>query len=189
MWRRLHHQIFSCSWDFEEVRPVSNHLLNLTTTAWLLWRTCTRVTSRRHLAYITLDRHYDKIAAEGEGHKPNLDRQKFVAESEIAILSILYKINNYNFFTGFQWRWRGSWINKCFNCRYWQTEIAFARMLGNSLIQPCVHDSEFGEYLWESLKMMHLYRFMIWIKNVLCFSVQNFRLNTRIMGRFIVPAI
>ena len=30
------------------------------------------------------------------------DRQKFVAENEIAILSILYKINNYNFFTGFQ---------------------------------------------------------------------------------------
>ena len=32
-----------------------------------------------------------KIAAKGEGHKPNLDRQKFVAESEFALLGILSK--------------------------------------------------------------------------------------------------
>ena len=32
-----------------------------------------------------------------------VDRQKFVAENEIAILSILWQlINNYNFSTGFQ---------------------------------------------------------------------------------------
>ena len=54
-----------------------------------------RVTARRRLAYITLDRHYHKIAAEGEGHKPNLDRQKFVAESELVILSILYILITY----------------------------------------------------------------------------------------------
>ena len=36
--------------------------------------------------------YYDKIAAEGEGRKPDLDRQKFVAESQLAILSILYKL-------------------------------------------------------------------------------------------------
>ena len=36
--------------------------------------------------------YYDKIAAKGEGHKPDLDRQKFIAESELAILSILYKL-------------------------------------------------------------------------------------------------
>ena len=47
--------------------------------------------------------YYDKIAAEGEGCKPDLDRQKFVAESELAILSILYKlIIIFYFSTGLQ---------------------------------------------------------------------------------------
>ena len=41
-----------------------------------------------------------------------------------------------------------------FNFRYWQSEIAFVRMLGDSPMQPCVHDSEFGEHSWESLKMV-----------------------------------
>ena len=41
-----------------------------------------------------------------------------------------------------------------FNCRYWQTEIAFARMLKHSLMQPCVHGSGFKEHSWESLKIM-----------------------------------
>ena len=36
--------------------------------------------------------YYDKIAANGEGHKPDLNRQKYVAESELALLSILYKL-------------------------------------------------------------------------------------------------
>ena len=36
--------------------------------------------------------YYDKIAAEGEGRKPDLDRQKFIVESKLAILSILYKL-------------------------------------------------------------------------------------------------
>ena len=33
-----------------------------------------------------------KIASEGEGRKPSSDREKYVAESELALLSILYKI-------------------------------------------------------------------------------------------------
>ena len=33
-----------------------------------------------------------KIAAKGEGRKPDLNRQKFVAESELVLLSILYKL-------------------------------------------------------------------------------------------------
>ena len=41
-----------------------------------------------------------------------------------------------------------------FNCRYWQIEIAFARMLKHSPMQPCVHDSEFGEHSRESLQVM-----------------------------------
>ena len=48
------------------------------------------------------------------------------------------------------------------------------RMLGDSLMQPCMHDSEFGEHSWESLKLMHLHRFMKVIKNALCFSVRDF---------------
>ena len=33
-----------------------------------------------------------KIASEGEGRKPSSDREKYVAESELALLSILYKL-------------------------------------------------------------------------------------------------
>ena len=34
--------------------------------------------------------HHDKkIAASGEGHKPNPDKQRFVAESEFVLLGIL----------------------------------------------------------------------------------------------------
>ena len=98
-----------------------------------------------------LYRHYDKIAAEGEGHKPNSDRQKFVAKNKLAILSILCKliiiISPQDFSEGDE---EAELIN-VFNCRYWQT---FARMLGDSLVQPCVHDSEFGEHSRESLKVM-----------------------------------
>ena len=39
-----------------------------------------------------------------------------------------------------------------FNCRCWQFELAFARMLGDSPMQPCVHDSEFREHSRELLK-------------------------------------
>ena len=63
------------------------------------------------------------------------------------------------------------------NFRYGRTEIAFARMLENLLMQPCVHDSEFGEHSRESLKVMHLYHFMIVIKNALCFSARDFQLK------------
>ena len=91
-------------------------------------------------------RYCDKTAAEGEGHKPDSDRQKFVAESELAILSILciliIIISPQDFSDGDE----EAELITVFNCRYWQTEIAFAQMLGNSLVQPCVYDSEFGEH-------------------------------------------
>ena len=62
-----------------------------------------------------------------------------------------------------------------FNCRYWQSGIMFARMLGDSLMQPCVHDSEFGEHSRESLKVIDApVRFMIGINNALCFLVRDF---------------
>ena len=48
--------------------------------------------SRRQLDHITVVQHHDKIAASGEGRKPDLDRQKYMVESELAILSILYKL-------------------------------------------------------------------------------------------------
>ena len=56
--------------------------------------------------YIDIDnRYYNKIAFAGEERKPRPDRQKFVDENELAILSILYKsTNNYYLYTGFQWR-------------------------------------------------------------------------------------
>ena len=41
-----------------------------------------------------------------------------------------------------------------FNFRYWQSGVAFAQVFENSLMQPCVHDSEFGKLLQESLKMI-----------------------------------
>ena len=122
-------------------------------------------------------RYYDKIAAEIEGHKPDSDRQKFVAESELAILSILciitIIISPQDFSDGDE---EAELIN-VFNCRYWQCIVTFVQMLGDSLMQPCVHDSKFGEHSRESLKVMHLYHFMIKIKNALCFSVRDFRLN------------
>ena len=69
------------------------------------------VTSRR--------RYYEKIAAKGEGHKPDSDRQKFVAESEIVILSILciliIIISTQDFSDGDE---EAELIN-VFNCRYW----------------------------------------------------------------------
>ena len=51
-----------------------------------------KVASRRQLDRITVVRQHNKIAASGEGRKPELDRQKYVVESELAILSILYKL-------------------------------------------------------------------------------------------------
>ena len=90
-------------------------------------------------------RHHNKIAASGEGHKPELDRQKYLVESELAILSILYKLIIIIFRQDFSESDEEAELINVFNCRYWQTEIAFARMLGHSLMQPCVHDSEFGE--------------------------------------------
>ena len=97
--------------------------------------------------------YYDKIASEGEGPKPSSDRQKYVAESELALLSILYKLIIIIYFFSqdcSEGDEKAELIN-VFNCRYWQTDMAFARMLKHSLMQPCVHYSEFGEHSRESL--------------------------------------
>ena len=119
-------------------------------------------------------RYYDKIAAEGEGRKPDSDRQKFVAESELAILSILFIliiiISPQDFSDGDE---EAELIN-VFNCRYWQCVVMFVRMLGDLLMQPCMHDSEFGEHSWESLNVMHLYCFTIKIKNDYAFQFRIF---------------
>ena len=42
---------------------------------------------------------YNKMAAAGGGRKPNPDRQQYMAESELALLSIISKSNNYNFYS------------------------------------------------------------------------------------------
>ena len=76
-----------------------------------------------------------------------------------------------------------------FNCRYWQTEIAFTRMLGHSLMQPCMHDSEFGEHSRELLTVMDATASLYdRIKGTLCFSVRDFRLDTPITRIFAVLA-
>ena len=133
--------------------------------------------------------YYDKIAAERERRKPDPDKQKFVAESKLVILSILciliIIIPPQDFSDGDE---EAELIN-VFNCRYWQCVVTFARMLGDSLMQPCMHDSEFGEHSRESLKVMHLYWFTIEIKNALYFSVQDFQLDTQTMRRFAVLAV
>ena len=57
-------------------------------------------------------------------------------------------------------------------------------------MQPCVHDSEFGEHLQELLKVMDAsVLFYDRIKGALCFSVWDFRLDKRIMRRFAVLAV
>ena len=62
-------------------------------------------------------------------------------------------------------------------------------MLEHLLMQPCVHDSEFGEHSRESLKVMDATAsFYDRIKGALCFSVRDFRLDTRITRRFAVLA-
>ena len=51
--------------------------------------------------------YYDKIASEGEGHKPSSDRQKYIVESEFALLGILSKtMSNNIFLSRFQWTTR-----------------------------------------------------------------------------------
>ena len=48
--------------------------------------------------------YYDKIASEGEGRKPSSDRQKYIVESEFALLGILSKtMSNSIFLFRFQW--------------------------------------------------------------------------------------
>ena len=53
----------------------------------------TKVTTRRRFIVYYLSTVFDcydiKIASEGEGRKPSSDREKYVAESELALLSIL----------------------------------------------------------------------------------------------------
>ena len=119
--------------------------------------------------------HHDKIAASGEGRKPELDRQKYVVESELAILSILYKLIIIIFRQDFSESDEEAELINVFNCRYCQTEIAFMQMLGYSLMQPFVHDREFGEHSWELLKVMDAtVSFYDRIKGALCFSVWDF---------------
>ena len=77
-----------------------------------------------------------------------------MVESELAILSILYKliilISSQDFSAGD----KEAELMNIFNCRYGQTEIAFTRMLKHLLMQPCVHGSGFKEHSRESLKIM-----------------------------------
>ena len=40
--------------------------------------------------FFSLD-YYDKIASKGEGRKPSSEREKYIAESELALLGILSK--------------------------------------------------------------------------------------------------
>ena len=82
---RFHHQLFSCRSDFEETRCVS---LNPTTPLAFACECYIETTVSLQSNYST-SRHNDKIAAPGEGHKPGSDRQKYVVESELVILSIL----------------------------------------------------------------------------------------------------
>ena len=68
----------------QDLRPISSNPTTLRLSP-------AKVTSRRQLDNIMFVRHNDKIAASGEGHKPELDRQKYMVESEFALLSILYR--------------------------------------------------------------------------------------------------
>ena len=90
MQRRFHHQPFSCRSDFEETRCVSSFFKSYNSLTFAC-ESYIETTVRLHYGCST-SRHQDKIAASGEGHKPSLDRQKYVMESELALLSILYKL-------------------------------------------------------------------------------------------------
>ena len=57
-------------------------------------------------------------------------------------------------------------------------------------MQPCMHDSEFGEHSRESLKMTNgTVLFHDKFKDALCFSVRDFQLDTRITRRFAVLTV
>ena len=42
--------------------------------------------------------YYNKIASEGEGHKPSSDRQKYIVETKFALLGILSETMSNNIF-------------------------------------------------------------------------------------------
>ena len=89
---RFHHQRVSCRSDFKETRRVSFQILQL-------FNFCVpKVTSRRRFFFLLLTLFdiflTQIIASEGEGRKPSSDRDKYVAESEFALLGILS--NNVN---------------------------------------------------------------------------------------------
>ena len=103
MRRRFHHQLFSCRSDFEETRRMSSFFKNPTTHGLSF----TKVTSRHVFILKIIVYYYDKIASEGEGRKPSSDRQKYIVESEFALLGILSKTMSNNIFLfRFQWTTR-----------------------------------------------------------------------------------
>ena len=69
----------------QDLRPVSQ----MPTTLRLSF--LRKVTTRRRFI-INCFKFLTKIAFKGEGRKPSSDREKYVAESELALLSILYKL-------------------------------------------------------------------------------------------------
>ena len=81
---QFHHQLFSCRSDFEETGRVS---LNPTTLLVLACESYIETT----FYCLTTVYYYDKIASEGKGSKPSSDREKYIAESEFALLGILSK--------------------------------------------------------------------------------------------------
>ena len=94
---RFHHQLFSCRSDFEETRRVS---LNSTTPLAFACESYIEMT----FLFVNDYLHYDKIPSEGEGRKPSSDRQKYIVESEFALLGILSKTMSNNIFLfRFQW--------------------------------------------------------------------------------------
>ena len=96
MRERFHHQRVSCRSDFKETRRVS---LSPTTPFAFVLR---KLSSRRFLLFL-IDIS-TKIASEGEGRKPSSDRQKYIVESEFALLGILSKrMSNDTFLFRFQW--------------------------------------------------------------------------------------
>ena len=72
--------------------------------------------------------NYDKIASAGEGRKPNSDREKYIAESELALLSILSKQSLMIYF----------YLDSSEQHGWKQIRKAVARMWEDSLTQPCV---------------------------------------------------
>ena len=88
MWGRFHHQRISCSSDFEEARPTSCFSNAYSSLTFVL----RKLLQDDVLLLINCFRLLrQKIASEGEGRKPSSNREKYIAESEFALLGILSK--------------------------------------------------------------------------------------------------